>query len=356
VSINTHRLAPFLLLGVALAVFSAVGPATAVENGSLGIRPATESDFFHLSVYPGAAIDATAIVSNDTNTPVTLLNYPVDAHSSAQGSFAMAAQTDQPSGVGAWVQLNTNDQITVPAGGQLNVPFRLTVPAGTPPGDYPGAIIIQSPPVIGKTTTLDGDTAVRLDVVQRQGVRIYLTVAGTAIKRQNTGALSWTQSGDSVTFTLPVHNSGNIILHPTASLSVQGWFGLDTRIKFPTPEAVLPGATYIFTTQMQHAPLVAFGAASATVTSEAGTQQARTNLLYIPWGLTVGILIALTALGYGIWRMVRFIRKARRALAQASLPQKTPPPMTRETLETVSAHTPRHRANKYVDADPKPDQ
>ena len=316
---RTYRLVPvLLLLGVALSLFSAGGTAAAVDNGSLGIRPATDANFFHFSVYPGAATDATAIVSNHTNTAVTLLDYAVDAHNSAQGTFGMAAQEAPRSGVGAWVHIDIHTHITVPAGSELKVPFRLTVPVGTPPGDYAGAIIIQSPPAIGKTSTLGGSTAVRLDVVQRQGVRIYLTVAGTAIKRLDHGAMSWTRSGDSMTFTMAVHNSGNITLHPTASLSLRGWFGLDTRIGFPAPEAVLPGGTYIFTTRWQHVPLVTLGTVSATVASEAGTWQNRVDLRYVPWGLIVGIFVALAALGYGIWRVARFTRKARQALAYVS--------------------------------------
>ena len=316
---NHARLSAPLFLGLALALAGAVGPVAAVDNGALGIRPATESDFFHLTVYPGFAIDVTAIVSNHNTAPIVLLDYPVDAHSSAQGTFAMGAQTDKTSDVGSWVHLSTPASITVAAGAEYKIPFRLTVPVGTPPGDYAGAVIIQSPPVIGKTSTVHGDTAVRLDTVQRQGVRIYLTVAGTAVKRLSRGSLSWARSGDSMTFTLPVHNSGNVTLHPTAELTVHGWFGLATKIKFPTLEAVLPGATYIFKTQLRHAPLVAVGTASAAVVSEAGSQQAHVDLLYIPWWLSVGILIALAALGFGIWRMVRYLRKARRALAQVAL-------------------------------------
>ena len=44
----------------AVAVAAQAGPAFAVDDGTLGIRPELESDFFHINLAPGAAIDANA--------------------------------------------------------------------------------------------------------------------------------------------------------------------------------------------------------------------------------------------------------------------------------------------------------
>jgi hypothetical protein len=309
---------------LALALLAPAGHAAAVDNGTLGIRPANESDFFHFSLYPGAATDATAIVSNHTQTPVTLLNYPVDGQSTPQGTFALAAQSDARSGVGAWAQLNT-DHITVPANSDLTVPFRISVPAGTPPGDYAGGLIIQSPPVQGQTTNVNGDTAVRLDVIQRQGVRIYLHVAGRAVKTLKVGDLGWQQTGDALTFTLPLKNTGNTILHPSATLEVSNWLGANAQLTFDTPESMLPGSTIDLHARMAKAPLVQSGTARTTITSEAGTGHAETTINYAPWPLIItGLLLVLAAI-YGSWRMVRFVRRARRAIAQVSSNEREAP-------------------------------
>ncbi|TFD82519.1 DUF916 domain-containing protein [Cryobacterium fucosi] len=302
---------------LAVALLATAGPAAAIDNGTLGIRPSNESDFFHLSLYPGAATDATAIVSNHTDTPVTLLTYPVDGQSSPQGTFALASQTDPRTGVGAWVRLDAA-QITVPANSDLKVPFRLSVPANTPPGDYAGGLIIQSPPVEGETSIVGGDTAVRLDVVQRQGVRIYLNVAGTARKSLDLGDLSWKQAGDIVTFTLPVRNTGNTILHPTATLDLSGWAGANTELNFDTPESILPGESVDMQARLAQAPPIQAGAADATITSEAGTDHVQVSVIYAPW-LFLGIgLLLLVIFVYGAWRAARFVRRARRAIAQVA--------------------------------------
>jgi len=300
-----------------LVLLAGAGPAAAVDNGALGIRPANESDFFHLSLYPGAALEATAIVTNHTQSPVTLLNYPVDATSTPQGAFALANQDEPRPGVGGWVQLN-GASITVAANSELKVPFRISVPAGTPPGDYAGGLIIQSPPVQGQTSNVNGDTSVRLDVIQRQGVRIYLNVAGTAIKALEPGDLSWQQTGDTLRFTLPLNNTGNTILHPSATLDVSSWLGANTQLKFDTPESMLPGSTLDLHARLAQAPAIQSGTADATITSEAGTGQAETSVVYAPWPLILaGLLLVLAAL-YGAWRTARFVRRARRAIAQVT--------------------------------------
>lgn len=297
-----------------LTVFSTAGQASAVDDGTVGIRPANESDFFHISLYPGAAIEAEAVVTNHTQAPVTLLNYPVDGQTTPQGGFALASRTDPQKGIGAWAHLKT-DHLTIPANAEMKVPFRLTVPAGTPPGDYAGGLIIQSPPVQGKTSTVNGDTAVRIDVVQRQGVRIYLNVAGTAVKALTHGDLTWAQNGDDLAFTLQVHNTGNTILHPATELKLTGWPITDTTVKFDTPESLLPGSSIDLHATVPKTPSALNADAQAQLSSEAGTVQATTHVLYAPWLLLgIGFLI-LAAASYGAWRGVRFIRRARAALA-----------------------------------------
>lgn len=333
-------------LGVlALALLATAGPAAAIDNGTLGIRPSNESDFFHLSLYPGAATDATAIVSNHTDTPVTLLTYPVDGQSSPQGTFALASQTDPRTGVGAWVQLGAA-QITVPANSDLEVPFRLSVPANIPPGDYAGGLIIQSPPVEGETSIVGGDTAVRLDVVQRQGVRIYLNVAGIALQSLELGDLVWKQTADSVTFTLPVRNTGNTILHPSATLALSGWVGANTELNFETPESILPGENLDLKASLLKAPPFQAGTADATITSEAGTDHTQVNVIYAPW-LLLGIgLLLLAIVVYGAWRAARFIRRARHAIAQVTL---VGPDGQAPTNAIVSSGRARHAAHSTED-------
>jgi len=301
----------------ALATTAAAAPVAAAESGDLGIRPATEADFFHLSLYPGAAMDAVAIVSNRGAEPVTLLTYPVDGSTTEQGAFAFGDQSAPLVGVGSWMELEA-ESITVPANSEVPVSFRVSVPAGTPPGDYAGGLIIQAPPVEGETSLTEGDAPVRLDVVQRLGVRVYLNVAGTAVTTLDHGELTWTQEGDTITFTLPLHNSGNTILHPTGTLDLSGWIGTETALTFQSPESLLPGAKFSLRATLKGAPLIQAGSATAKITSEAGTASAETTVVYAPWLLLGIALLVLAAAAYGTWRMARFVRRAREAIAEVN--------------------------------------
>lgn len=304
-----------------------VDRAAAVTDGTIGIRPATESDFFRLSLYPGAATEAVAIVSNQSAEPVTLLIYPVDGEGTPQGTFAFGAQADERAGVGAWVDLDV-EQITVPARSEIPVPFLLSVPEGTPPGDYAGGLIIQAPPVEGETTELGDGTALRLDIVQRQGLRIYLDVAGVAIQQLDRGELTWKKSGDSITFSLPVHNTGNTILHPTGTLDVSGWIGANESLEFSAPESVLPDGSYTMTAELPSAPFVHWGRAQAKLGSEAGVSRVGIDFVLVPWELLAALLAVLVVGGLLVWRTARFVRRARRAIAQVETAQ--PPRRSRE--------------------------
>jgi len=315
-----HHLALLVAVAILAPVCAALvvsAPAQAIDDGTLGIRPELESDFFHINLAPGAAIEANAIVSNHTDAAVTLLNYAVDGQSTEQGAFALAAQDDEQTAVGSWVTLNA-ESITIPAGSDLTVPFRLSVPATATPGDYAGGLIIQSPPIEGETTTSNGDAALRLDVIQRQGVRIYLTVAGTATTELSHGSLSWEQVGEQVTFTLPIENTGNTILYPTAGLSLDSLIGATTDLQFETPESILPGATLSLEATLTQAALVQVGSADAELVSDAGTEQVSTTFTYIPWWIIAIVLLVVVALAFALWRITLFVRRARRALAQVA--------------------------------------
>ncbi|GEP27889.1 DUF916 domain-containing protein [Cryobacterium levicorallinum] len=321
---RTARPLTILVVLLAAALLAPVGlalampqSAQAIDDGTLGIRPQLESDFFHIVLAPGAAIDATAIVSNYTDAAVTLLNYAVDGQSTPQGAFALAAQADTRAGVGAWVALDA-EEITVPANSDLAVPFRLTVPVGTTPGDYAGGLIIQSPPVQGETTTGNGDAALRLDVIQRQGVRIYLTVDGTASATLAHGDLSWERSGDSITFALPITNTGNTILFPVTELSIDSAIGVNDSLSFNTPESILPGATLTLRAVLTELPLIQAGTARATLQSDAGAETVSTSLVYLPWWIIAVAVLVPLLLAFASWRTTRFIRRARQAIAQVA--------------------------------------
>lgn len=321
--ISHRRASGALLPTVALTIvagflltFLATQPAAAVDDGNIGIRPSSESDFFHLTLAAGADIESTAVVSNYTSDSITLLTYPVDA-ASTEGGFAMADQIAPREGVSAWIRLGV-DNITVPPGTEMELPFTLSVPAGTAPGDYAGALIIQTPPEEGDPTQLADGTTVRLDVVQRLGLRIYVNVPGTASRGLQTGDLAWERIGDDLVFSLEVTNTGNTNLKPSALLNLEGFPLSGTELAFAGSDELLTGSTHTLHATLQDAPLLLWGAATATVTSEAGVSEAQSQVLYIPWQLMAAGLLVAAAVSLVVWRIALFTARARRALAQVT--------------------------------------
>ena len=301
-----------------VAVGTNATPATAVDNGTLGIRPSNESDFFHISLYPGAAQDAVAIVSNRTNAPVTLLSYPVDALTTAQGGFAFSGQATVPTKLGAWVSM-LKPSIQIPANSDLPVNFRVSVPEGTLPGEYAGGIVIQSPPVIGNETTNTSGAVVRMDVVQRQAVRIYLKVAGEASQQLEVSPLSWNLHDGAIAFTMTMRNTGNTILHPEAELMFSSMFGGDRPVQFSVPASLLPGANVEITAHLPKAAPFDSATAIATVSSTAGLQKSSATVLYASLLMKIIGASGLLLLIFIGWQMLRIIRRARKAIAELEL-------------------------------------
>jgi hypothetical protein len=300
---------------VAIATVGSSAGAHAIDNGTLGIRPATESDFFHLTVAPGSSLDAVAIVNNYTTAPVTLLTYVVDGLTTAQGAFALRGQDDVPLSVGLWSTLTTTS-ITVPAESELAVPFTIHVPEGTTPGDYVGGLVIQEPLVVGDVSNTADGTAIRLDVIQRQGVRIYLNVAGETISKLDAGELSWVQSGDTVTVTLPVTNSGNTTLHPTGDVRFASGIGVNTTLPFVAPEDITPGTTLQLQAKMTEAAFLQIGQITVDVSSEAPPLSVSVPFVSIPWWTVAVVVVVIGAAGWLIRRLALFAQKARRAIAR----------------------------------------
>ncbi|MBC7518120.1 MAG: DUF916 domain-containing protein [Microbacteriaceae bacterium] len=292
---------------------SGAAPAAAVDNGTIGIRPATESDFFHLNLFPGAAQDLSALITNRTAGAITVQTYPVDAVSTTKGDFAFASREDPRRKVAGWTSL-LGPSVTVPAHQVVRVPFRVTVPVGTEPGDYSGGIIMQSPTEVGKVSPNSKGAVMRMDIVQRQGVRIYLTVAGKALHQLDLGSLTWVKNDNGLEFFLPIHNAGNTILRPRATVSLPSLLGGDKLLTFDTPAALLPGASVVLQARLSAPAIVEFATAIATVTSEAPARQSSVEVRYAPLPLLAGSVGALILLVFIGWRVLRFVRRARKAL------------------------------------------
>ncbi|HEX8629834.1 MAG TPA: hypothetical protein VF755_16850 [Catenuloplanes sp.] len=319
------RLARLLTLGAAaLACAVPAGPAHAQAPAppgpaggiTVGVRPSDEAEAFHVNLVPGEQSDRVAVVSNLSATPVDLLIYPAAATNTAQGGFALAPREEPLRQVGSWTTLQVSS-LHMAARTSASVKFRVDVPAHTTPGDYAGGILIQRTEQ-GRPAGSGNDLALKVNVVQRVGVRIYLRVAGQVEQALSVGALTWKQGGRGGTYSLPVTNTGNVRLKPSGQVVLNGFRLPSEAIAMSRIEELLPGSSVVVTGTMPERPLYGWGDAVATVQYGEGQQAtAVTRIRFVAWLPTLLGSAALVVVALGLWRFLRFVRRARVALRQA---------------------------------------
>ncbi|OLE22233.1 MAG: hypothetical protein AUG44_25305 [Actinobacteria bacterium 13_1_20CM_3_71_11] len=129
-------------LAPCLAGTAAVAGPPAGSDNRVGIAPADERDYTHISLPAGGTAKRPVQVTNFSTTAQDLLIYPADASITPQGGFALAERDAPLREVGAWAQLPVS-QLHLAARSSKVVMFTLTVPTGTTPGDYAGGVVIQ---------------------------------------------------------------------------------------------------------------------------------------------------------------------------------------------------------------------
>lgn len=345
--------AVLVMLATVVAVLGGLGlsmrPAAAAESTNFGIRPADAADHFRMELAPGAATDQTAIVSNRSDETVTFKVYAADALTTDQGGFALRGRDEPRTGVGQWAELPF-DTVTISAGSQQEVSFRLTVPTAATPGDYAGGIVLEAPPREGTPGEVGDQTAVQLNVVERVGVRVYLTVSGTARADLSAGPLSATDEDAAIVFTLPITNTGNVILKPTVTATVRAKVGGNENLTFTQVESLLPGQTATVRATWQEPPSLVWARVDAIVRYEGGTERAQTDIRRVPVIPAAIIAAASLLVLWLILRAVRTVREARRVLRQQAPPRQGRPvngasrgTPTRAPAEPVGASRGRHR-------------
>lgn len=236
-------------IGLAAALLLALAGTASAATGSLvGVRPAADDQsWLVMTVASGQTVRATALVLNLSDDPQTVAIGTADGVTTPEGVFTLAGDAETPRGVGAWIHVSRASATLAP-GERLRLPVTIAVPPGTTPGDYSGGITVQAG--ARERQAADGGLAVR--VVERVGLRVYVTVPGVrdgslAVQKLETtakdggglrGALGLPESLD-VHFA--VRNTGNV-QYPELSGEVRLYEDGDLRSTRPLAlGTVLPG-------------------------------------------------------------------------------------------------------------------
>jgi len=304
-------------------------PAKSNQDITWAVQPSTakgpdgRSTFTWSSVKPRTVLHDYVGVSNLSNRPVTFQVYATDAFVTSSGGLDLLPAASKPTDIGTWVKV-LHRTIKVPAHARINEPFTVTVPANATPGDHTGGVI----------ASILKQGQVKVD--QRIAVPIYLRVNGPlhpilSIESTSTsfhGTVNpFGGGGTNVSYT--VHNTGNVRLTGTQTVSVTGPFGVTLATVHPKPLLqLLPGNSFRVTTHLPGVfpagPLTVHirvtpvpvnglrnttGAALSTVSHSVG-------FWALPWPQLV-LLILVVGGGFGAWWWLRR-RRSRHSAALAA--------------------------------------
>lgn len=252
---SRHLRLSTIVVALVLLVLAAP-PAGAAENGDWSVDPGGGDgpgarSHFAYTLKADQVFRDTVTVANVSDVPLTLDLYATDAYNTPlDAGFALLEDTDEPVGVGTWIDLAT-DQITLEPRTQAEIPFRISIPLDASPGDHAGAIVAQN---VETEAEIDAE-GVGIEVRRRVGARVYVRVDGplqpdlqvTRVEVDHTTSLlpPLIGKGEAV-IGYEIKNTGNTRIVPTVSVEVEGFLG-GTKIAFDERELkeLLPGSTVV---------------------------------------------------------------------------------------------------------------
>jgi len=212
--------------------------------------PTKRSTFTWTNVKPRTVINDYVAITNYSKAPVTFQIYATDAFLTTSGNLDGLPRNQKSTDIGAWVTFK-HPSVTVPAHARVNEPFTLAVPEKATPGDHTGGLfgsISQRATRNGQPVTID----------RRIGVPIHLRVAGAlrpaltvdSISTGYHGTLNpFGSGGTNVAYT--VHNTGNVRLTGTQTVTVTGPFGTTlATVRPPALPTLSPGNSFRVTTHL----------------------------------------------------------------------------------------------------------
>jgi hypothetical protein len=330
-----RRVAAVFGLLCALAFVAPVAAAASPSSAtSWSLAPSTakgadgRTHFSYSNIKPGTVIHDYVGITNFSDRPVTFRVYPSDGVTTTAGSLGLAVATAKPVDIGAWLHLE-HGTVTVPPKRELNEPVTLTVPANATPGDHAGGVIASI------TEAAKGGRVSRED---RVGVAVYLRVAGPlhpvlGVESMSVSGYHGTVNpfgGGGTTVSYTVHNTGNIRLSGTQTVTVTGPFGVTLATVHPAAlEQVMPGGTVrvratltgIFpagplTVRVNVTPAEVPGTVHVQVPLVGGTGSA--SMWATPWP-QLALLAVLVAVAFGVRWFLRGRRRDHDAALRAAV-------------------------------------
>lgn len=259
-------LTKYLLLVLIFLSSSFFNACYAANEGYLGAfptnynpeNPKTKSWFIY-ELKPGKSMEDSITLVNNSEKPINVKVYPVDATTTSDGAFALLNETQEQTGVGSWVKMSKT-LLTLEPRSATPIPFTIKVPRQTIVGDHAGGIIVQE-----VENLKEASSGIGLNIVSRVGTRIYQTVPGDKVFKMEIRDLTYKVVEEKLEYSFVLENLGNVILNPTGRVELKDQSGkIIETIYLNNLGSVFPGKpTQNTAKSTQTRPM--FGEFSATV-------------------------------------------------------------------------------------------
>ena len=353
-----NRICRALVLVLAIAIATTVGPSHWLDRGSAtvpaanepthnapspkslawGIGPANAHKIdgrpdFKWFVSPGAVVHDHVGIENFSKKPLTLALYARDATNAANGQLGLQPQAATPRDAGAWITLGLPHHghvLRVPARSRAIVAVQVHVPRHATPGDHTAGIISSLSAAVKTRKGLK----VNPKLEQRVAVPVAIRVSGPVHPQLQVEGLHTSYSATldpigkgSATISYRVVNTGNVNLGARQLVTVSSWIGSTVKVAASNVPALLPGNSASITVHAQDVTPAIFDHSHVVLTPlipegdvDPGAEPASASatFLAIPWILLALILVVVAAAVFAVRRRRNVRRGTRVATGPAS--------------------------------------
>ncbi|MBU4214531.1 MAG: hypothetical protein KJ792_07740 [Actinobacteria bacterium] len=295
---------------------------------TFGISPASATapdgrSYVIIGAAPGAVVTDNIAIVNQSDFSLPLAVYPSEATNADDGTLTLANRGDL-SDAGTWLTLGT-DRVDVPAQssagiGFVVVPITVKIPSDAEPGDHVAAVMASL-----TTTGQGGANSPNINLEQRVGARVYITVVGAVepglavtglLTSYDPGPLWGLLGQGKMTVVYTLKNTGNVRVAVKARAATAGPFGLLSRSADGTQvDELLPRASVSQTVVLDHvwplmrteaSVLAAVGVAAGAVDTKLAPSSAAESVWTVPWlWLAVLLLVVLVLVRKPLLRLWR---------------------------------------------------
>jgi hypothetical protein len=196
-----------------------------------------DGDYFTLEAAAGSTTELTVVLGNADDESIDLRTYASDAVPTTNGGFAIADEGVATTGTGSWLDYPA-ETFTFEPGLGVERTFTVTVPDDAQAGQYIAGLALQTPDPIA----VEGSSL--FNQIIRKTIAVFITVPGPERPAYSLDTPVLDTTGRTTLLTIPVVNSGNVLVKPHGTLTLSDASGT-TVLEAP----IAMGSVYAGTTE-----------------------------------------------------------------------------------------------------------